>query len=202
MGALRNPRHERFALELAEMKKPVDAYRIAGFTVSPGSGAANARKLARNPAVKKRVQELVARAIEYSDVTRIKTVVQIDRVARANLVDFFDVVFDDKKQPKLRLKDLSKLPRAMTDAVKSLKIKDDGAIELELHDKNQANFTLLKYLGGIPDDKPAQQVNIFASMSLDDQLALAGALERSVTGAAPKQLDLIAEEVGSASPNG
>jgi hypothetical protein len=150
---------------------------LAGYSADRG----NAARMAKYPYIKRRVAELVKLDTEFAGVTRVKTVVQIDRVARANVADFYELVELPGGGQVLKLKNILDLPREVTDAIKAIKQREDGTVELELWDKNAANFTLLKYLGGLPDDRPNQtQINILGDLSLDDQLALAAALECQV----------------------
>ena len=60
MPALANPRHERFAQELAKGKSQSEAYQSAGYEPSEP----NASRLTRNDKVRARVAELQARAVE------------------------------------------------------------------------------------------------------------------------------------------
>ena len=179
MGALVNPQHELFVREWVELelscdpKARVKAYERAGYAPSPE----NARRLANTQGVKGRFQELFGQALEYRDVRIAVVVNRIDRIGRANLVDFFE------KDPngKLVLKDLTTLPRELTDALAAIEWDEEGKPKLKLWDKNQANFTLLKHMGGVPAEQlPVTNVNvntIFAGLSVDDQRALAEALE-------------------------
>ena len=83
MPALKDPQYERFACELAELKPAVEAYKLAGYAPHRG----NAARLARRPEVRFRVQELLEEAAEFSDIRRVRVLVEIDRVGRANLAD-------------------------------------------------------------------------------------------------------------------
>lgn len=66
MGALSNPRHERFAQELAKGKSQSEAYQTAGYEPSEP----NASRLTRNDKVQARVAELQARAVENVMLSR------------------------------------------------------------------------------------------------------------------------------------
>jgi phage terminase small subunit len=65
MPALQNPKHERFAQELAKGKSATDAYVIAGYKLSEQ----NAHRLTRNDDVKTRVAEIVDRGAIRSEIT-------------------------------------------------------------------------------------------------------------------------------------
>lgn len=184
MAALKDPQYEKFASELAELKPPMEAYKLAGFAPHRG----NANRLARRPEIKARVAELLNEAAEYADIRRVRVLVEIDRVGRANLADFYEKVSlgkDDKgvEQFEIRLKDITALPRSLTAAISGIEWDEAGRPKLKLHDKNQANFTLLKHLGGLPEPE-RNDVNIFNLLSVEDQRVLVGALENLARGQA------------------
>lgn len=140
----------------------------------------NAYRVERRPEIQERIKELVSQAAELADITAARVLVEIDRVGRANLLDFIepDVGMDGKPNGKWKFKDFSKLPRSLTAAIQSIDYDSNGKPSLRLHDRNQANFTLLKHLGGLPDDdKPTINNNLFAFLSSEDKQALASALK-------------------------
>src|SRR4051794_13186792 len=117
MSALKDPQHEKFALELAELKAPVDAYKAAGYVPDRG----NANRLARKPHIQTRVAELLNEAAEYANIRRVRVLVEIDRVGRANLADFYEKVSLGKdaagtEKFEVRLKDITAMPRHLTAA--------------------------------------------------------------------------------------
>jgi hypothetical protein len=173
------PQQEQFVRELVrlEMAVPFDrqargnAYVLANYKPNP----ANARRLANTPAVKVRYAEIFAEECERCRIRPEAIVLRIDRVGRANIADFYE--FDPKTQ-RLALKNIKDLPRELTEAIESIKYTEDGRAELKLIDKNQANFTLLKHFGGLPEpDGPRTQVNVFNALSIEDQAALADLID-------------------------
>ena len=172
-GPLVDRQHEKFAQGLAELRTQEDAYKAAGYV--PDSG--NATRLAARPEIKARVAELMAEAAEFANVRRERIVVELDRTARANILDFYDFrVVEGELTAKI--KDLSRLPREVTAAIQSIETdKRSGAIKLKLHDRNAANTTLLRFLGGLPEAPAVPSFNIFNVLSSDDQRALADILE-------------------------
>lgn len=187
MGVLQNWRRELYARALAEVylaglsprevtKARLKAYTDAGFAANKD----NARRDASRPEIKARITELFTEALEYRDVRLPKVLTRIDRVGKANVTDFYErEIADGKPTGRLKLKDLTALPRELTEALRSITAKEDGTVAVECWDKNQANFALLKHLGGVPDDRaPAGNTfNFFAGLSVDDQRTLADALE-------------------------
>mgnify|MGYP001601850268 CR=1 FL=1 len=178
MPALKNPQYEKFASELAELKPTIEAYKLAGYVPDRG----NANRLAARPVIKARVAELLEEAAEYADIRRARVLVEIDRVGRANLVDFFERVSLGANDAgiemfEIRLRDITRLPRQLTAAIAAIEWDDAGRPKLKLHDKNAANFTLLKFLGGLPEPERHDHTNIFNLLSVEDQRIVVSALE-------------------------
>jgi phage terminase small subunit len=65
MPALDNPKHERFAQELAKGKTQAEAYAEAGYKPSEQ----NASRLTRNDKVQTRVAEIQSRAVIRTEIT-------------------------------------------------------------------------------------------------------------------------------------
>ena len=190
MPALQNPQHEKFAQARAEFVERIKAYQQAGFVPDRG----NANRLEKRTEVKARIAELLEEAARYTDIRRVKTLVNIDAVGDFNVIDILEPVLDSDGQDtgRLRLKDLTKLPRKPTAALGTIKLDEDGRVkEITPHDKNQANFVLLKYFGGLPEPERTDITNIFNVLGVDDQRLLADFIEalpggpRRVGGPAP-----------------
>lgn len=164
MPALKDPQYEKFASELAELKSPTEAYKLAGYAPHRG----NAARLAKRPEVRARVQELLDEAAEFADIRRVRVLVEIDRVGRANVKDFYRNGV---------LIPIDELPRPVAAAIKEVQVEDGKISGYIVHDKNAANFTLLKHLGGLPEPDRSDNVNIFNLLSVEDQRLIVGALE-------------------------
>lgn len=188
MGALRNPQYEKFAVELSELKKPIEAYGAAGFVPHRG----NAERLSRRKEVVARVRELLDEAAEFANIRRVRVLLELDRVGRANLADFFEhEMVDGKPTGRLMLRDITKLPRELTAALKSIEWDDAGKPKITLHPRNEANLALLKVAGVLPDDDTGTRrvPSIFNELTHDDQRALIEALEDHVP-AGPRVIDV------------
>lgn len=86
MPALANPRHERFAQELAKGKSQSDAYQNAGYEPSEP----NASRLTRNDKVAARVAELQERAVENVMLSREWVLEQlVDNASKAKAAGDF-----------------------------------------------------------------------------------------------------------------
>lgn len=184
MGCLREPSHEKFAREYLErslggMGKTaalVEAYKTAGFVASH----ANARRLRNRPEVRARINELAAETAEYLDIRVQRVAVEVDRVGRANIIDVIEPVKDkdgNQVPGAYTIRDLTKLPREITAAIKGISYDSNGLPKIDMHDRNQANFTLLKHLGGLPDEAPGVTVNILNALTIEDQSAVADLIE-------------------------
>ena len=198
MGILQHWRRELYARELSEVmllglstrdypKARLKAYVAAGY--APNGD--NARRDANRGEVKARVTELYRQALEFRDVRAAQVVTRIDRVGRANMREYYEREIDKvSQQPtgRLKLRCILDLPPELSEAIAEVEFDADGdPVKLKLHDKNQANFTLLKYFGSIPDagggdHRSVNITNIFAGLSVDDQNALAEALEALPAG--------------------
>lgn len=166
MPALRHVPHEVFALAIAENRPLLEAHKEAGYVPEPG----NAKRIRNRPDVRERINELRNEAAEFANVRRVRVVLEVDRVGRANTQDYYDETGT--------LIPIHKLRRDLAAAVQEVVVEGSKIVGYKLFDKNQANFTLLKYLGGLPEAPTAQtHVSIFNQLSVEDQRHLADALE-------------------------
>jgi hypothetical protein len=193
MPSLRDPQHEKFAVEFVELafsgnRNPVlSAYKAAGYAEDRG----NANRLRKRPEVRARIEELISEAAEFANVRAKRIVVDIDRVGRVNFADFWEAetkLDEDGREirtGRVRLRPLDQLPRELTAAIQSLEYDEVGRPRLKLYDKNQANFTLLKYLGGLPEAPVGggTTVNILNALSVEDQALVADLIEALAAGA-------------------
>lgn len=155
------------------------AYVTAGFGVKGKSSiASNARRFHNSAPIKRRCSELFREECSYRDITKAKLVLRVDRVGSANMRDYYDR--DGKLIP------INRLPRDLADAICEVKYDADGRVTYKLHDKNQANFTLLKLFGEVPDEeeasKDARTTNIFNAFSPEAQKVLLGVLRAAAGG--------------------
>jgi hypothetical protein len=86
----------------------------------------------------------------------------------------------------MRVRDITTLPPRLAEALAEVEIDPEtGHVrKFKLHDKNAANLALLKYFGSLPDPEAREAeggdvniLNVFGSLTAEDQRALAGALE-------------------------
>lgn len=185
MPRLTDVRHERFCLELAELyfevpprpQPQLEAYRRAGFKPHRG----NCYRLERRPEVAARLQELLAEQREFLDMRLVTALVRVNRIAMATVPAYYEKIGE-----ALRTRDITELPPQLADAIAEIELDDDGRIRrLKLHDKMQALNVILKHFGAIPEETPKTEVNIFNALSVEDQRALADALEAISRGETP-----------------
>jgi phage terminase small subunit len=161
MPALRNPKHERFAQEIAKGASAAQAYVIVGYT----ENRHNASALARSETVSTRVAELVAkvqhieevateRAIKKLELTKERVLEELMRIGYANIADYVNVSGDNPSW------DLKNVPREVLAAVAELttetvfeRTRANGApsevrkVKLKFWDKKGALVDLGKHLG-------------------------------------------------------
>lgn len=196
MPALQHVPYEVFSLAIAENQTLLEAHKAAGYVPDAG----NAKRIRKRPEVRARIDELRREAAEFANVRRVRVVLEVDRVGRANIADFYEPEIDETTgvaTGRLQLRCILDLPRELAAAIQEIEMGADGQpIKLKLHDKNQANFTLLKYLGGLPEAPVQNNVSIFNQLSIEDQRALADALQALPGGSG----DADRETAGERSP--
>jgi hypothetical protein len=160
MAALRNRRRERFALEIASMTPYDRAYVEAGFKASPWAKF-NANKLAHDPEVAARIDELRQ---EFSDRSQLNAE-YIQRkllpIVEANPQDLFEVARNGAGQECDALRRVTELPRELASAIQKIKCDPEtGAVtEISLYNKTEVGNVLLRSIGGITDNlKVAEHV--------------------------------------------
>jgi phage terminase small subunit len=169
MGKLRNPRRERFAVEVASMV-PVDrAYLAAGFRSKPEWARPNGSKLCHIPEVAARIDELRGEFTSKCALTVEYLQQQLLPAATANVVDYFET--DEKHERRSRLKPLEALTREQGAAISSVKFGDDGTVaELKFHPKPAAVETLMRSIGAIREAAIDNNINFRVGDQVDTGL--------------------------------
>ena len=135
MSSIRNPKRERFALEYYAGKSPLEAMTLAGYVPAP----ANARRMANSPDVRKRVSELFEAERGFVAVEAMRARRERECLAYSNIADYFEEKrdADGRMTGKVGLKDFTKLPRALTAAIKEIKPTKLG-FAITLHEKDSS----------------------------------------------------------------
>lgn len=149
MPLLPNSRHERFAQEIAKGKSASEAYVKAGYKENRHNAAA----LAREKHIVTRVQEILGRAAERTEVTAERVLRELALIGFANMQDYMRVGPDG--DPYL---DFSGLTREQAAALVEVTVEDfkDGRgkdardvrkVKFKLADKRAALVDIGKHLG-------------------------------------------------------
>ena len=141
MPALSNPKHERFASELAKGKTAEEAYKIAGYKPS----IKNAHRLKANEGIRARVDEILNRAAKKVSATIERTLEELVKIA---YVDIGDAVKWDGS--KVVLDDSRSLPPFIRAAISEVRQTKVG-VTIKFHSKTQALEMLGRTLGMFKD---------------------------------------------------
>jgi hypothetical protein len=147
MSALKNPQHERFAVEVAGGNSLRQAWVTAGF----GEGSRNWARLARRKNVERRIEEL---RVELNTQAAVHL-----RHIQNRLLSFItaDVTmyFERSEGGSLKIRrDLLDMPPELRGAISELRIDKDGKVVLKLEDKARAVAELLRTMpNGIASTK-------------------------------------------------
>lgn len=149
MGALRNPRYEIFAQEIATGCPVSKAYELAGFKGRPHNLESNGRRLRNNPKIRERVKELSLAAAELAGVHLGAIQLELARIGYANA---YDVMRRNDKDEVVPVFDPTRpVSRELAAAVAELGFDSKGRPKIKFHDKRAALSDLGKMVGGIPD---------------------------------------------------
>jgi len=181
MPVLRNPRHERFAQELAKGKKAEEAYRTAGFKPD----RRNALKLHSSPEIIRRVGEILDKretvdakateiAIQKLAITKERVLEELAKIGFANMLDYVTIGPDGDP-----FVDLSRLSHEQAAAVAEITVEDfkggrgEGArdvrrVKFKLHDKKSALVDIGKHLGMFIERSEVGKPGDFSRLSEDE----------------------------------
>jgi hypothetical protein len=145
---LKNPKHEKLAREYAAGASMADAWRAIGY--DPGKSN-NAWRTFQRPEIQSRVENLRAEFNKMAGVSLAALQARWLRFADANLVSFFEA----DERGAIRVRDLTKLPRAITAPISELNIDKDGGIKIKIVDRLHALDSLAKTIGAfVPETDP------------------------------------------------
>jgi phage terminase small subunit len=143
MPVLANPRHERFAQELAKGKSQTDAYEAAGYKPN----RSHATRLVTKGSVKDRVAELVSDGANKAEITVARVLQEIGRLGFADLRQGFDEL-GQLKRPQNWSDAFAASVASIEVVTKNL---GEGEVEyvhkIKTWDKNSALEKLAKHLG-------------------------------------------------------
>jgi hypothetical protein len=169
---LKNPRFEKLSREFAAGATQADAWRAA-YGTDPSTG--NPSRTFARPEVEARIEFLRDAFNRQAGISLAALQARLLRIADANVVRFFEA---DEKTGQLRLRDLTKLPAAITAPITELRIDADGAIKLKTADQLRAIEGLLKTIGAFAPESDAGgkgatlEEMVMASLKTDRPTAL------------------------------
>lgn len=148
MPILDNPRHEKYAQELAKGASQIDAYVAAGYA----RNESHASRLARNGKVAARVEELQAAGAERAEIDIARVLTELAKIGFSNMLDYVQIVDGSP------LVDLSRVTREQAAAIAQVVVEDfkDGRgddvrdvrkVTFKLHDKRAALVDIGNHLG-------------------------------------------------------
>ena len=152
MAVLPNPRHERFAQEIAKGKSAEAAYAAAGYKRDRGA----ASRLSAKVNIQARVAELLERGAAKAEVTVEKIVAELAKIGFANMADYMRP--NAAGDPYL---DFSRLTREQAAALQEVTVEDftEGRgedkrdvrrVKFKLYDKRAALVDLGRHLSMFP----------------------------------------------------
>jgi len=182
--SLKNPRHERLAREVAAGSSMLAAWREVGLDPK----ASNASRTFRRHEIQTRIEYLRGEFNKMAGISLAALQARLLRIADVNLVTFFEA---DETTGQLRLRDLTKLPAAVTAPITELRIDADGAIKLKTADQLHAIDSLIKTIGGFaPEgddgDKGTTLEDLIRASMTDGR---AGAVRMEVVSGVPRSPD-------------
>jgi len=166
-GPLTNPKHERFAQEMAKGTGQHDSYRQAGYA---GDRAA-ASKLADRPEIVARVAEIVGKAAAKAEITVERIMAELALLGFANMQDYMRASLDG--DPVL---DFSGLTREQAAALVEVTVEDfkDGRGE-DAREVRKVKFKLA--------DKRAALVDMGRHLKMfTDKVEHSGAVNVTISG--------------------
>lgn len=165
MPILRNTRHEAFAQNLAKGMSATEAYAAAGYKPN----RKNAQRLRTNEGIQERVRELMAPAVEETEIEVARVLKEMICCALYNPADFFD----QDKDGNLVLKPLDELTEDQQRVLEVVLTKNrDGEVvtRITFADKSKALDQLARHLQMFKDTVVVENVfQVIQEMS-DEEL--------------------------------
>lgn len=180
---LKNPRQEQFCQAVLETNSLKRAYESIGLKRPRG----NAERYARQHKVAKRLSFLWAQAAQAAELNGARHLLSQERIADANIFDFFDI---DPETGQLRNLNLAKVPHVMGSAVQEISYDSEGRPKLKMYDASAAQRFIIERAAPKPhkvemtgrDGAPLQMVDLTSTS--DAELAILERLFGSLAGAA------------------
>jgi phage terminase small subunit len=196
VGLLKNPRHERFAQELASGKSATDAYSLAGFEPNRH----NASRLKTNETITARVEEIMSLAAARVEITQARVLAELGKIGFADirkavswysqanvaavdgdadmeaLVTEGEIRFAVANQVEMISSD--KIDDDTAAAIAEVSMTDKGSLKIKLHDKQAALVNIGRHLGMFKDRVEHSGHIAAEPQSLSELLGLVGQAAR------------------------
>jgi len=160
---LKNSKHEKFALAIADGKTCAEAYVLAGYKKNKG----NATSLAATPEIQSRVSQIKIEAAAAAQASVRRVVTELARIAFADITEAVEIV-----DGRVRVKDTASWSPDLRAAVAEISDGRDG-VRIKFHSKPQAIETLAHHLSMFKEN-----VDLNVSVSLADLVNGSYRLER------------------------
>lgn len=185
MAVLTNPRHERFAQEMAKGMTAAAAYHLAGYK----SNRSQATRLRDRPEIAARIAEMMALSAARSTVTAVEVIERFAVIARADIRRLFAA--DGTLLPP------SDWPDDIAGAVASVKRSPTGIVTVKLWDKPRALEGLARHFGLFND-----KIDISGTLGnlTDAELAIFLDMLRSASLCGPGGAGTGTDQTGDAEP--
>jgi len=141
MPILKNPKHERFAQQLAQGKTADEAYQLAGYRENRG----NAARMKANDSIVSRVAEIQGKGADKAELSVERVLREIQAMA---FYDPASLVETAIKKPQ----DIGKLPEEVRRSIVGWSWDRQGKFVIKLADKSKALDQLARHLS-IYNDK-------------------------------------------------
>ena len=172
MPVLKNPKHERFAHELAKGITAEEAYRLAGYAPS----LKNAQRLKSNEGIRSRVEELLSQAAQKAGITVERVLSEYAKIAFADITEAVDwgdaIAITDPDTNEVTLTQgvalipAKSLPKKVSAAISEVKQTKEG-LSVKFHSKTAALEALGKHLKMFTD-KVEHSGNVQVVITSDD----------------------------------
>jgi phage terminase small subunit len=160
MPVLSNPRHERFAQELAKGKSANEAYVLAGYEENRG----NATRLNANESIQSRVAEIQSRGAQRAEVTVERVVSELAKIGFSDIrrvvqwsgsevADEVDGEDDGVPRVVVRAANIVRLIGSdvvdddTAASISEISQTKEGSLRVKMHSKLDALDKIAKYLG-------------------------------------------------------
>lgn len=118
-----------------------ESARLSGY--AKDSAKTSAYRLLKNEKIKQKIKELKSEILDELNVSPAYILNKLKNLAEANINDYYE----KDSEGKLKLKDITKLPKALTERIQSITPTANGCYKLQLYNKKEVLVDLAKIQG-------------------------------------------------------